>query len=117
VLKVPTTIIAKLATENDELAFEQLVKTADDWSPPEDAESELEPELLRPNFLRLGNNDNERVEDENLDSSDQASIAAVVDLVRSEGVAEPTEPPPDYELVIAPISKNGVHERITAVAA
>ena len=117
VLKVPTTIIAKPATQNDELAFEQQVNAADDWSPPDDAESELEPELLRPTFLTLRNNDNERVEDENLASSDQESIPAVVDLARSEGVEEPTEPPPDYELMIAPISKNRVHERITAVAA
>lgn len=117
-LKVPTTIIAKPATLNDELAFEQRVKTADDWSSPDDAETEVEPELLRPTFRSLRNNDNEREEDENLGPSDWDNIAAVVDLVRSEGVEELTEPPPDYELVIALINKNNrVHERITAVAA
>jgi hypothetical protein len=117
VLKVPTTIIAKPATLGDIAAFEQRVKAADDWSSPDDAETEVEPELLRPTLVTLRNNDIEREEDEDLGSNDQESIVVAVDSVRSASVEEHTEAPPDYELVISPINKNCVHERITAVAA
>ena len=119
VLKVPTSIIAKPATLDDEAAFEQRVKAADDWSPPDDAETDVEPELLRPTALTLHNNDNEREEDEyeDLSSSDQESITEGADVVRLEGVEDHVDRPPDYELLVAPISKTGVHERITAVAA
>lgn len=116
-LKVPTAIIAKPATLGDIAAFEQRVKAADDWSSPDDAETEVEPELLQPTLITLRNNDIEREEDEDLGLNDQESIAVAVDSVRSVSVDEHTEAPPDYELVISPINKNCVHERITAVAA
>jgi hypothetical protein len=117
VLNVPTSVIAKPATPDDEVDFEQRVKAADDWSPPDDAVTEVEPELLRPTALTLRNNDTESRESGELDESDQDSVTMDLGMVRLQGVEEHSDPPPGYELVVAPINKNEVHERVTAIAA
>lgn len=117
VLKVPISIIAKPATSDDEVAFEQRIKAADDWSPPDDAGTEVEPELLRPTAITLRNNNTESEDSDEVEESDPDSVTAGLNVVRLDGVEEPSDAPPDYELVIAPINKNVVHERVTAVAA
>jgi len=116
-LKAPTSIIAKPAALDDEVAFEQRIKAADDWSPPDDAATEVEPELLRPTAATLLTNDSESEESRELDESDQDIITTGLNVGRLERVEEYTDPPPDYELVVAPVNKNEVHERVTAIAA
>jgi Bul1 C terminus len=120
-LRVPTSIVAKPATSEAELAIENAIRVADDWTPPgqDTVAGEVEPELLRPTAFNLNINDRET----SPDSSDtenaptESPTTESVQLVPNSNI--PLDAPPDYSLVVALVNpkEDVVQHQVTAVAA
>jgi hypothetical protein len=120
VLRMPISIIAKPGTQEGEREFSEVIRVADDWSPPEHetVAGVLEPELVRPTAANIRTP--ELVNVEVLEAQDV--LREGTDSIHSRhemGVETPSTPesPPDYEHVVEEINKIGVNVRITAVAA
>lgn len=119
-VRVPTQILAKPGTSEEEVAVETAIREADEWVPPDQVEAtEVEPELMRPTLQNIRSGSRASIEGELVSQSENEEIEETVDGIEDneEPIPVPLEDPPEYAQVVAPINKNGVIVQLTALAA